>query len=173
MDCNLFKTLVDNIDFVGLDTQPLRDLFSKSNNNQIDIKKFDSHINNLINVFFTRNFEKDSKPEIVKLILIQLEHDLLNTINSNPTTLSNNDSPFLLEALMDIKQELRDLRNYNPTNTRDQNEKDFSEDIRRVFVNPLDSVKYNELQSNVNIEETISNTIDNKLNKLKKLKRGE
>lgn len=176
MDCNLFKTLIDNIDFVGLDTQPLRDLFDYSNQKLLDLNKFNIYISTLVNLFFTNKFEQNSKPEIVKQVISKIDHDISVNINYNHTTNNENNfinSQLMLETLMDIKNELATIKESRTIITASKNEQDFVDDLQRVFVNPIDSFKGKEIQSNINIDETVSNTIDTKLNKLKKLKKGD
>ena len=169
------KELIFKIEVLGIDTQPIRDLMFAYRGDKNLISNFKDELE-ILNILLT----KGNKPETIKqidVILKDLHFKVLNPKKvEGPKTESNNSSSVLdiMSKLLDIKADLNEIKsnkNVGGGQTfREDNSNDLS--IARVFIDPIDKSKEENIKSNVNIDSEAGGNISNKLNKLRKIKKG-
>lgn len=187
------RVLLSQIEYLGVDCQPLRDLISKSQSDSNVLQTFAILVSSLSSIVSNGRFTPNSSPLAVEMVLRQLKKGLVEykprNKESDGVVIQQNSSPELLQALLDLKKEITDLKNKptiitNPITSQPvsyinppelacdikEDNKSNNDILNSVFINPLDDKKFNDLKGNVSIEEKKSNNVADKISKLKQLK---
>ena len=174
------KELIFKIEYLGIDTQPLRDLLNLLRTN----KELMSNYKESLDILDTLA-SRSSSPELITQVGILLKDLHVKVLNpqqnissssSNASSNSNNNSSVLeiMTKLLDIKNDLNQIKSTRgtPGNKEYVNENPSELSIGRVFVNPISSTKVDNIKSNVKIDSQVGEDITSKLDKLKKLKKS-
>lgn len=183
MDLNLLKKLLTSTEVLGVDAQPLRDFITAFQAKQVSGDEFKHLLMTLANIINAHKFAPNSHPVQVQMLLQQLKQAMEKKAASKasaPEAVPSDINMHLLNALLEIKSEVKNLKDGIPQSQvitqvihqqAGEAEKHESPTLGPVFVNPLEDTK--EIKGNVTIEAKTEGTgIANKLNRLKELKRG-
>lgn len=185
MDVNFVKALISKVEFLGVDTQTLRDLLTLSQTGEVVIANYSQALKTLDSVLNSKLFEGNSQPPQISMLLKQLERRLQNRhLEGNNTQSQTKTDPSqdlltseILTSLLDIKSTLSKI-NQGPTQQIVYNQNaPASKDpggveMPTVFVNPIDEAKVDNIKANVSIDSKVGDNIQNKLDRLKNLKKG-
>lgn len=170
MDRNLFKKLVNSIDYVGLSTQPIRDYY------RLGISSCDSLVVVLDKLLTEESYDQGSKPYMVSYLLNEISQkmqELPKAVEASSTEVSYKETFGLVGMLKEIQDDLKELKKvrYQPVAA------DGVPVIRRgieapeVFVNPLSGMD-KVFEANVSIAEEVSDAagLGGKLAKIRQLR---
>lgn len=192
------RALVSKVEFLGLDTQPLRDFYTLLNDSDFNLDPYVHTITTLKNQV-SKPYSPNSQPTAIALILRELDKKIKDKVHLNADSLkadstggvnlNADDIRNLIEDTMrnmsgqtnNINQEL--LKVVDSLNTsvqglkrsdsyREKNESNEKQ-IEEVFVNPIDEKKVENIKGNITIDSKKGNNIKNKLNKLKSLSKNK
>ena len=182
MDISFVKILISKVEYLGLDTETLRDLIKLSQAKELELDQFSQALSALDSILSTRLFESNSQPPQVSMLLKQLDKRIqarseLKPKVGNEAGQSDVLTSEILSSLMDIKSSLSKINNnpnqigpsYNPVQASSG---ETSVDMATVFVNPIDESKMDSIKANVSIDSKVGDNIQSKLDRLKNLKKG-
>lgn len=182
MDINFVKTLISRVEYLGLDTESLRDLIKYTHSNEVSLSNYSQSLKALDIILTTVRFDSNSQPPQVSMLLKQLDKRLQNRNEekANPVATQNSSGDVgltseIMASLLDIKSTLAGLN--KPQQGQQQNPHSIGNHIdaiemSTVFVNPIDQSKVDDIKATVSIESKVGGNIQSKLDKLKNLKKG-
>lgn len=186
MEITKVKNLINRVEDLGSDTQPLRDLLLALKTKSINFSNISDLVNLLDEIVTSSGFAKHSNPMQVSVLLKQIKQSMVvgNSTSTNQDNTGNNQnvgvSTELLAAILEIKSNLNDLKNIKQSSTvitrSVENytilDKKQPIEIEKAFVNPIDDVKVDNIKANITFETKAGSNLDSKLSKLKNFKKG-
>ena len=114
MEISRLLNILDKIEGLKVDSQPIRDLISKVQN-QLEVQGIENQIELLEVVLSTKKFAPGEKPAQLVVLLKQVQEiqsGAIKKLTSKPSTLtqSSNMSNEILGLLSDLKKEMQDLK---------------------------------------------------------------
>lgn len=163
MDRKFLKSLLSKVELLGLDCQPIRNLLTNIKG-ATPLKAILQALDVLVS---SNNFRPNSQPHQVQILLQKLDQ-----LSKTPGSQESNLNVEMLNAILDIKNEISQLK-FNTVKYQDEqrDKEDQLVELDRVFINPID--ESSELKGSVNIEAEKIHNISDKLSKLKQFKKGE
>lgn len=191
------KHLITKIEFLGLDTQPLRDLYSKVRSKNFDISSY-LHLLSTLQKQADRFKVSGCQPTSITLLLKQLDKKLKQgPISSQKNGRIVQGQPQSNIDLDQLKYMIEDTVRSFSGNTADSNKqllnaidtlnqsvkhikksdyiKQESDNVTNeiessVFVNPIDEKEVEQIKTNVSINTQKGSSVKSKLDRLKSLK---
>jgi hypothetical protein len=174
------NNLLNQIELLAVDTQPIRDLINIIQLQPNRENKFKSLLDTLRQVLNLNFFKPGSCPQEVVVLLDSIrdkivEPDEDENVQSKVSAYNNKDM-LILSTLVGIKKEIESIKNINQSvnnNNRKQDVLDVTDDntveMGTVFVEP--NIDVSNIKAKINIEAKKEESILDKLNLLKKLKK--
>jgi len=173
------RNLISKIEYIGLDTQPLRDLYSFVRGGRLDLSKF-KHILGTLRIQLAKTYQEGSEPIGIKLLLNQLNktlNDELLETSQEARKEENHSNPELtnelLAAVRQLSTEVQSLRSNKqrvPIVKEDSTQKGIVE--KQVFVDPMAAINIKDIKANVKIKANVGKNLADKLARLKELKKA-
>jgi hypothetical protein len=182
-----FKDLISRAEYLGVDTQILRDLYADIQNGKIELSPY-LHTLQTLKVQMSKPFGPGSQPLAISLLLKQLTRKFeakAEATSQNYNSVDVEDLKLLLQDTLKAAQGQKDMTNSEilhavkslsqevkqiKTQSAAPQIQDPAVEMESVFVDPMEEDK--EIKANVSIESEKGSSIQSKLDKLKKLKNG-
>lgn len=176
MEVSRLLNILDKIEGLKVDSQPIRDTISKLQN-QIDVQGIENQVELLEVILSTKKFSAGEKPAQLVVLLKQIQEiqagATKKSLKVNTTPQPSNMSNEILGLLSDLKKEMQDLKNTarQPINIQQEPVRQKSQIMEPlpIFINP--NIKDVDIKSNLTIDSKKGGELTDKLSKLKNIRR--